>query len=141
ALLRTELELALRHAGSPEELREALRRSSDETDRLAQLAEDLLVIARSDGDALPLRPEPVRVNELFASVARRVESRADGRRLRIDGAGLVVRADRLRLEQALGNLVDNALRYGGDEIRLEAVAQNGSAELHVRDDGPGFPDG
>lgn len=141
ALMRTELELALRHAGSTEELREALQRSSDETDRLAQLAEDLLVIARSDGDELPLRPEPVPVDELFASVARRVESRVNGKRLCIDGAGLVVQADRIRLEQALGNLVDNALRYGGDDIRLEAVGGNGTTELHVRDDGPGFAPG
>src|SRR6266498_2980163 len=46
ALLRTELELALRHAHSAEELREAVRSSSQEVDRLAQLAEDLLLIAR-----------------------------------------------------------------------------------------------
>src|SRR2546423_6378256 len=43
ALLRTELELALRHGRSPEELREAIRTSSQEVDRLIQLAEDLLV--------------------------------------------------------------------------------------------------
>jgi two-component system OmpR family sensor kinase len=141
ALLRTELELALCHAGTQEELREALRRSSEETDRVAQLAEDLLVLARSEGDGLPIRAERVRVDELFASVARRVEARADGRTLHADGAGLQIQADRLRLEQALGNLVDNALRYGGEEIRLEAVARNGSTELHVWDDGPGFPDG
>src|SRR3954464_13122528 len=48
ALLRTELELALRYGDSPEELREAIRAASQEVDRLAQLAEDLLLIARSD---------------------------------------------------------------------------------------------
>jgi len=143
ALLRTELELALRYAASEEELREALQRSSAETDRLAQLAEDLLVIARSEGHELPLRPEAVQVDELFASIARRLESRAEseGKTVQVDGAGVSLHADRLRLEQALGNLVDNALRYGGDEIRLEAVTRNGSTELHVTDDGPGFPDG
>jgi heavy metal sensor kinase len=139
ALLRTELDLALRHSASPEELREAIRRSSSETDRLAQLAEDLLVIARADGEGLPLRPETVQVDKLFESVSRRVETRRDGKTIRVDGAGARVQADRLRLEQALGNLLDNALRYGGDDIRLEAVRRNGSAELHVRDDGPGFP--
>lgn len=141
SLMRTELELALRHAGSPEELREALERSSTETDRLAQLAEDLLVIARADGGELPLRPERVRVDDLFATVARRVEARAtsEGKSVQTNGAGLVIHADRVRLEQALGNLVDNALRHGGDDIRLAAVGRNGSAELHVADNGPGFP--
>ena len=66
ALLRTELELALRHADSPEELREAVRASVLEVDRLAQLAEDLLLIARSEQGRLllvvyTLRDEAVRI--------------------------------------------------------------------------------
>src|SRR6185436_7483874 len=44
-----------------------------------------------------------------------------------------------RLRQALGNLVDNALRYGGGTVRLSARSSNGTVELHVSDDGPGFP--
>src|SRR5207248_4930508 len=47
SVLRTELELALRQAVSEDELREALRRASQETERLSQLAEGLLLIARS----------------------------------------------------------------------------------------------
>ena len=54
-----------------------------------------------------------------------------------EGLGLV--ADPLRLQQALGNLVDNALRHGGARVELSAERVNGSVELHVRDDGPGFP--
>ena len=50
-------------------------------------------------------------------------------------------ADRLRLEQALGNLVDNALRHGAGEVRLEAERADGSVELRIADDGPGFPAG
>ena len=46
--------------------------------------------------------------------------------------------DRLRLEQALGNLVDNALRYGAGAVRLEADARNGGVELRVADEGDGF---
>src|SRR5204863_56169 len=69
ALLRTELELALRHAESPQELREAVRRSSADVDRLGQLAEDLLLIARSDRGRLPLRLETVHAGELLGSVA------------------------------------------------------------------------
>ena len=50
-----------------------------------------------------------------------------------------VRDDRLRLEQALGNLVDNALRHGDGRVTLHAAGVNGIVELHVRDEGPGFP--
>ena len=49
--------------------------------------------------------------------------------------------DRLRASQALGNLVDNALRHGRGRIHLVARRADGRAELHVQDEGPGFPEG
>jgi two-component system OmpR family sensor kinase len=142
ALLRTELELALRQARTAKELRAAVSRSSNEVDRLAQLAEDLLLMARTERGRLLLRVEPVEVEALFGSIQSRFEWRAAelGKTLRSAPTnGLVVQADRIRLEQALGNLVDNALRHGGDEVTLEAACQNGWIELHVRDSGSGLP--
>jgi heavy metal sensor kinase len=142
ALLRTELELALRHGRSPDELRTAIRTSSEEVDRLAQLAEDLLLIARSNEGRLPLRPEALDGSALLESVARRFEWRAQeaGRPLiAAEAPGLELVGDRIRLEQALGNLVENALRYGAGEVRLSASAADGIVELHVTDDGAGFP--
>jgi two-component system OmpR family sensor kinase len=142
ALLRTELELALRHESSPAELREAIRTSSEEVDRLAQLAEDLLLIARSEEGRLALRTETLDGGALLDSVARRFEWRAQeaGRRLGAEEApGLEFVGDRIRLEQALGNLVENALRYGAGEVRLSASATDGVVELHVTDEGAGFP--
>jgi two-component system OmpR family sensor kinase len=142
ALLRAELELALRQGESTEQLRAAVQRSATEVDRLAQLAEDLLLIARSERGELPLSVETLDAHEVLASVARRFRWRADEahRVLRPEAAeGLRVRADRLRLEQALGNLVDNALRHGGGRVTLSAAAVNGSVELHVQDEGAGFP--
>jgi signal transduction histidine kinase len=49
-----------------------------------------------------------------------------------------VPGDRLRLEQALANLVDNALRHGGGDVRLSATQVDGTIELHVTDEGAGF---
>ena len=141
-LLRTELELALRQAKSAEELRAAVRWSSHEADRLSQLAEDLLLIARTDQGRLPLRVEQVAVDSLFASILSRYEWRAEELGKSVTWAPtdeLVVEADRMRLEQALGNLVDNALRHGGDEIALGATRLDGQVELHVRDNGSGMP--
>jgi two-component system OmpR family sensor kinase len=142
ALLRTELELALRHAESPEELREAVRRSSEEVERLARLAEDLLLIAGSDRGRLPLRLEVLDPSDLLASVTNRFEWRAEEAARSLHAAAgppVQVEGDRIRLEQALGNLVDNALRYGNGEVRLSALQTNGMVELHVTDEGPGFP--
>ena len=56
-------------------------------------------------------------------------------------AGLELDADRLRLEQALGNVVDNALRCGGSTVELSAEAGEHGVRLWVRDDGEGFPAG
>jgi two-component system OmpR family sensor kinase len=141
-IVRTELELALRQAGSVEELKEAIGRSAREVDRLSQLAEDLLLLARSEDGRLPLRVERIDVDELLAGVLRRVDLRAqaEGKSVTASPAQTAVNGDRIRLEQALVNLVDNALRYGGDTVTLAAAAGNGSLELHVTDDGAGFPD-
>ena len=142
ALLKAELELALRRPRSEAELEDAVRSAAHETDRLAQLAEDLLLLARSDRSQLPLEREPVAVEPLLTAVAARFRGRASdaGRTIEIEAADtLEVTADRARVEQALGNLVDNALGHGRGTVRLGAVERNGHVELHVRDEGPGFP--
>jgi two-component system OmpR family sensor kinase len=143
AALRTELELALRRERTPEELVDALRSAAEETERLSRLAEDLLVLARADGGQLPVRPERLAACELLADVQSRFELRVgEARRpLEIDVEDeLELSVDRLRAEQAIGNLIENSLRHGRGRIRLHAQRRNGRVELHVRDEGPGFPE-
>jgi two-component system, OmpR family, sensor kinase len=139
--LRTELELALRRERTREELEAALRSAAEETDRLSQLAEDLLVLARADDGKLPVRLEQVSAREVLDGVRERYARRAaDVQRaleLRVED-GLSVSIDRLRIEQALGNLVENALRHGGGTILVEARSVDRRVELHVRDEGAGF---
>ncbi len=141
AILKAELELALGRGRSREELVAALESAAEETDRLTQLAEDLLVIAQSDHGKLAITLEEADVGELLAGVANRFARRAaDGGRALVTTAepGLRARLDRLRVEQALGNLVENALRYGDGAVELSARRVDGELELHVADRGPGF---
>lgn len=143
ALHRAELELALRYGQDAEGLRSSIASAIEEVDRLVALAEALLVVARSGEDGLALAREAVPAGELFETVAERFGARAASadRSLVVgDGAGLLVSGDRLRLEQALTSLVDNALRHGTGEIRLSAQPENGSVALHVTDEGAGFPE-
>jgi two-component system, OmpR family, sensor kinase len=140
--LRTELELALRRPRSQAELEEALRSAAEEVERVVRLAEDLLVLARADDGRLPLAQEKHIVREVLDAVAGRYDSSAAavGRSIVVDAeSDWILTGDRLRLEQALGNLVDNALRHGGGAIRLEARPIGRVLELRVSDDGVGFP--
>ena len=90
-----------------------------------------------------MRREPLDADEpSLESTARRFagRARAGGHGCAWRPLGITVSADRLRLDQALGNLVDNALRYGEAAVLLSAAAEDGHVTLRVRDGGgPGFP--
>jgi two-component system, OmpR family, sensor kinase len=138
ATLRFELELALRQPRPSEELVAALRSAAEEVERLVRLAEDLLVLSRDGEGGPPLRRTRVEVSDLLETVAARF--RRDDRAIKVVvPAGLVLEADRIRLEQALGNLVDNALRHGRGTVRLLAEAGEGEVVFRVRDEGLGLP--
>ena len=143
ALVRTEVDLALDLPRSAEELQAALRSIGEEADKLSQLADDLLLLARLDEGELRLRKEPLDVRDLLHDVAERFRRRAadDGRKLDVDAPKLAVEADRIRLEQALVNLVENALRHGAGTIRLSASSAADGVEIHIADEGAGFDNG
>ena len=138
ASLKTELELALRRDRTEDELRAALRSAIEETNRLSRLADDLLVLARSDRGTLPLRMEPVGAKDLLDDIAERFRGAGHDVQVSVPG-GLAIEADRLRLEQAVGNLVANATTHGGGTVTVSARAADGAVELHVEDEGPGLP--
>jgi len=141
ALLKTELELALRHPRTRAELEDALRSAAEETDRLSALAADLLLIARADQGGLPVSPEPLESSQVLATVAERFSARGAqlGRRIEVEEGDVAFDADPRRIEQALGNLVENALVHGAGTVTLSASRAGGRVELHVVDEGLGFP--
>ncbi|MBS1880367.1 MAG: HAMP domain-containing histidine kinase [Actinobacteria bacterium] len=143
AILSTELELALAEGRSPQELRAALASAAEETDRLTQLSEDLLTIAQTEGGELPLRIGPVELGEVLEGVRLRFSRRAaeEGREIVVVGGELELASDRLRLDQAVGSVVDNALRYGAGTVTIAASRADGAVEIAVSDEGPGFPPG
>jgi two-component system, OmpR family, sensor kinase len=132
SLLRTELELALRGERSYDELEAAIRSAAEEVERLIRLAEGLLVLATAEKSGIA--STRFGVHALLESVARRY-----GGAVEVGAAEGEAVADRLRLEAALGNLVENALRHGAPPIRLEAAREGDCAVFCVTDAGPGFP--
>jgi signal transduction histidine kinase len=141
AVIKTELEGALKRGGHDPNVHEALVASVEECDHLAQLAEDLLIIARTGGSELAIQPESIGAREALERVRRRFADRAAqrGRSISVEAdPGLVVAADELRLGQALGNLVDNALRYGEGQVSLQARPERGGLSIDVSDEGEGI---
>jgi signal transduction histidine kinase len=142
AVQKTELESALRRADDNAERRAALLAALEETDHLAQLADDLLLLAQAGEGRLSVRPETVDVRELLEQARERFADRAreHGRQISVKAPnGMTARVDPLRLRQALGNLVDNALRHGAGDIDLGGHGVDGGVEFEVADRGPGFP--
>lgn len=145
AILKAELELAQREGRSEGDMRGALRSASEETDRLIRLAEDLLVIARADQGRLPVRAEQVDLRELVERSAERWQprSRSTGRSLSVTvpDEPVFVQADPARVEQALGNLLDNAFRHGSGAVVASVQRRGASLALTVHDQGAGLPEG
>ena len=122
-----------------------LRAFTDASDRLTELTNDLLDVARLRTDHLELGLRPLDLDAFVRDVADRYRDHLTDRhslRLRTD-EGLAVLADASRLEQVLANLLTNAVKYSpdGGEIRLSARRADDGALVAVEDDGIGLPPG
>ena len=145
SILKAELDLALARTRTPKELEMAIRNAAQETDRVVRLAEDLLVLARTERGRLPLHREDVDLSELVSRTCTAFESRAVAAGVRIEVVASRDRAsvDAARVRQALENLLDNALRHtpSGGVIRVNACGNGRTVSLVIEDSGPGFPYG
>lgn len=143
-VLRAELELADRPGRSREELAESVHHATLEASRVARLAEDLLLLARTDQGAPIVRAVEQPLAPVLQDAVAAAAGRAGEREVLMDlevEPELVAPVDADRLRQAVDNLLDNALRVapGGSTIRLQASGHDGTAEVSVADSGPGFP--
>ncbi|NIP82370.1 MAG: HAMP domain-containing protein [Gemmatimonadetes bacterium] len=142
--LRGEIELALRRERDEEEYRRVLASNLQEVERLTQLAEDLLTLARSDAGVMQPRLQRTDVLERAEHVLGRLEGKAAGKdvELRIasdgDTEGIF---DPGLLDQLLWNLVDNAVKFtpSGGRVRLSLDGDADAVEIRVADTGPGLP--
>jgi two-component system OmpR family sensor kinase len=144
-VLRAELELASRPHRTREELREAVTFAAVETDRLIQLAEQLLLLARADEGSHLLELAPTSLHPLLVNAAEDAMRTRTDVDVRVDAPEEVtVLADRERLRQAVGNLLDNALRYAPPRSRISVRLRSQTrpsgrlAVIEVADRGMGF---
>ncbi len=118
----------------------------DETLKLERIVGDLLDLARFEGGGLTLTCGEVPVSQLFQRVADRHEREMLEKQVTLETTVAAdmpaVWCDAARLEQALQNLVANALRHTpeGGQITLVAERAGGGVRVTVRDTGPGIPE-
>ena len=137
AALNAEIAVALRKQRTPKEYEASLRRLAATTMQLTDLTETLLSLGAL-GSAIPtLEPLPARELVAHAVARARTQLHTEKRTVQTDTPGIVVRGDRVLLESALGNLVDNAVRHGHGNITLSALAgtHDSYVTLSVHDEG------
>lgn len=143
--IRSQLEQAVARGGSAEDLREAAAQAMAEADGLLATFNALLSIAEAEAGVAVADPVTVDLGALVEDVADLYGPVAEEKGLVMTAAvaqpGLTVQGSRELLFQALGNLVDNAIKYtpAGGAIHVEAAAGPGPI-LVVRDSGPGIPE-
>ena len=117
--------------------REAAERVLKQATDLDHIVNDLLVAAKAEMGELTVSRVPV---DLFAQTAQVLEEYGERTsRVKVAGPRLRALGDPARVRQILRNLITNALRYGGDQIRVEVLERQGAAVVCVVDDGRGIP--
>jgi signal transduction histidine kinase len=143
ARLRARLELALLGPADAAGQGEAIRGAIDEADRLLATFNALLSIAAAEAAVGPPVGETLNLGEVARGVVELYEPAADasGVGLTLDCIpGTMLRGDRHLLSQAIANLIDNALKYGGGSaIAIDVGRRDGRAAIEIGDRGPGIP--
>ena len=141
--LRSVGEVALREDRSPDELRETIGSMLEEAQRLNDLADTLLLLARAESGRLPLDSEQLAVDDLVRDACERLEVLAAEKNQCFEiaaGTGATLRADRVLLRQALTNLLHNAIRHGPPDSRIGVATRRRGDEIliEITDQGPGI---
>jgi len=143
AVLRSGLEVALARDRAPAENMAALENAHREVVSLCKIAEELLMLARLNGEA-SIDRKPVDLGEVAGEVVAAVEPLATAKNIELrmepPSAPAIVDGSVTHLRRLVINLVDNALKFTppGGKIAVQVASNNGRAILHVTDTGPGI---
>jgi heavy metal sensor kinase len=142
-ILKGEIEVALRSSPAPDEMRQTLASCLEEVNRLHSVVEDLLLMARMEGNALSAPPGPINLAEVLHDAAPALTELAAraGNSFTISAAPpLWVEGFDALLFRLVFNLAENAIKYtpSGGRIDVRLEPQDSSAVLTVEDNGPGI---
>jgi heavy metal sensor kinase len=141
--LRAVGEVSLRDSSDAPALRETIGSMLEEAQRLNDLIDSLLQLARVESGRAPLHLEPVRLDELLSEIRESVGVLAAEKQQTIETAGepgVTAIADRRLTGQALMNILHNAIRYSraGSTVRVQSFRRDDRAVIEIADEGPGI---
>ena len=143
AIIRGEIDLALRRPRSSEALSETLRSVEEEVDELIRLVDDLMLLVKSDARQLTIEKKTVYLDEVLGQILDRFRERAQQKQIALSGdlgVHAAVLGDALYLKRLYSNLVDNALKFtpDGGVVGVRLWLENGMAQVEVKDNGSGI---
>jgi heavy metal sensor kinase len=142
--IRGEAEVALMGERQPEQYRHSIRSILESAERMSDVVESLLLLARADSGQNLIRMEPVELGDVLLRAYESLEEVATRGRITLlieEVEDLTVSGDPLWLNQVLVNLISNGIKYTpeGGQVAVSLRAVEGEAEVSVRDDGIGIP--
>jgi signal transduction histidine kinase len=142
SVIRAEADVALSAPREAAQYRDSLRRIQGESQRLRQLVEDMLWLARFDSSPPPPSSEPVDLATLAQACADRFRAVGPAVSAETPADAVLISAPPEWIDRLAGVLVDNACRYAGPDgtVRIEVRAQGSRVSLTVEDSGPGIPE-
>lgn len=125
---------------SKEQQAELLNKAIDENVRLEHMIDNILNASRLENNALKAEIDDIDLARLMEDIAKRFNHYKKGKEISVVAENVHVKGDRFMVETMINNLIENAMKYGGDdpEIILYAFRQDGKIVFGVKDNGPGI---
>ena len=143
AAMRAELDVSLRHDQLNDAAREVVASVREEVVRMSRVVDNLLTLARIDGNQLDLLLGPTDLLALATRCARThtAAAQAAGVAIEVIGEAICANCDADRTEQVIGNLLDNAIRVApaGTAVHVHVGVDDTGAHVSLSDEGPGVP--
>ena len=137
-------EEAVNQDSSPEKLREALGLAIENGEKIVQLLNAIMDLTEAETGTMNLRLEEIDLQEIIEQTVELYEMVIEDKNMTVHLFGsdeCLIRGDRIRIAQAVANLLDNAIKYSpqGSDVRVTLRAQQGIASIAIEDSGKGIP--
>jgi signal transduction histidine kinase len=146
-ILRSGIERAITHPQAPPAVMEVLEETLVEVNRMAELVDSLLTLARADEGRAPLHLEHVELKEVLSEVSETASILGEQAHVAVSVAvperSITIAVDQSRIRQLLMNLLTNAIKYTpeGGAVAIDWEQVDGNVVLNVRDTGVGIAPG